>query len=113
MDIVSVSHPGLTSQAEPAPQSHSKLTEKHALIQAVNTLNASQLLGEDGEWTLTIDQQTRLPVIHIISRQTNQVVMQVPAEYILRLHEELQSRPDSYQQSAPAATDQDEVGHSG
>jgi uncharacterized FlaG/YvyC family protein len=107
MDIVSVSHPGQGSPAAPDTQSQSWLKENPGLITAVQGINDSQLFGEDGEWTLAIDQQTRLPVIRIISRQTDQVVMQLPAEYILQLQQSLRSRPDTYQKSDSAATDQE------
>jgi uncharacterized FlaG/YvyC family protein len=103
MDIVSVSHAGQAGAATPDAQSPN--AQNRALVQAVKGINDSQLFGEDGEWTLAIDQQTRLPVIRIISRETNQVVMQLPAEYILELKQILQSRPDSYQQSDSGAPD--------
>jgi uncharacterized FlaG/YvyC family protein len=96
MDIVSVSHPGQVSPAVPDTRSSNPLTENQALVKAVQEMNDSQVSGEDGEWTLAIDQQTRLPVIRIISRQTDQIVMQLPAEYILHLQQILQGRPDSY-----------------
>jgi uncharacterized FlaG/YvyC family protein len=53
---------------------------------------------------LTIDQQTRLPVIRIVSSQTHQVVMQLPAEYVLQLKQALESRPDTYQKSDRTAS---------
>jgi uncharacterized FlaG/YvyC family protein len=105
MDIMSVSHPGQVSPAVPDTRSPNPLTENQALVQAVQGMNDSQLSGEDGEWTLAIDQQTRLPVIRIISRQTDQVVMQLPAEYILQLQQLMQSRPDSYHKADSGADD--------
>jgi uncharacterized FlaG/YvyC family protein len=99
MDIVSVSRPGRVSPAVPDTRSPNPLVENQVLTQAVQGMNDSQLAGEDGEWTLAIDQETRLPVIRIISRQTDQVVMQLPAEYILQLRQLLQGRPDSYHQA--------------
>jgi hypothetical protein len=105
MDIVSVSHPAQVSPAVPDTRSPNPLAGNQALVQAVQGMNDSQLSGEDGEWTLAIDQQTRLPVIRIISRQTDQVVMQLPAEYILQLQELLQGRPDSYHKADSGAAD--------
>ena len=105
MDIVSVSHPAQLSHAVPDTQSPNWLAENQELIKAVKGINASQLLGADSDLTLAIDQQTRLPVIRIVSRQTNQVVMQLPAEYILQLDQALQSRPDSYHKSDSGAPD--------
>ena len=105
MDIVSLSHPAQVNPAVPDTRSPNALTGNQSLIQAVQAMNDSQLSGEDGEWTLAIDQQTRLPVIRIISRQTDQVVMQLPAEYILQLQQIMQGRPDSYHKADPEAAD--------
>ena len=105
MDIVSVSHPAQVSPAVPDTRSPNPPMENQVLIQAVQGMNDSQVAGEDGEWTLAIDQQTRLPVIRIISRQTDQVVMQLPAEYILQLQQILQGRPDSYHKADSGAAD--------
>jgi len=101
MDIVSVSHSAQVNPAVPDTQSPNPLAGNQALSHAVQAMNDSQLSGEDGEWTLAIDQQTRLPVIRIISRQTDQVVMQLPAEYILQLQQIMQGRPDSYHKADP------------
>lgn len=106
MDIVSVSHPGQAGPASPDVQGHGSLRANSELIKTVQEINASQLLGQDSELTLAIDQQTRLPVIRVISRQTHQVVMQLPAEYILQLHRSLESRPDTYERSHPGAAEQ-------
>jgi hypothetical protein len=106
MDIVSVSRPGQVSPSVPDTRSPNPPMENQVLIQAVQGMNDSQVAGEDGEWTLAIDQQTRLPVIRIISRQTDQVVMQLPAEYILQLQQILQGRrPDSYDKADSGQTD--------
>jgi uncharacterized FlaG/YvyC family protein len=105
MDIVSVSHPGQFNPVVPDARSPKPQAENQALIQAVQQMNDSQVAGEDGEWTLSIDQQTRLPVIRITSRQTDQVVMQLPAEYVLQLQQILQSHPDSYHKADSGAAE--------
>jgi hypothetical protein len=105
MDIVSLSRPGQVSPAVPDTRSPNPPTENQVLVQAVQGMNDSQLAGEDGEWTLAIDQQTRLPVIRIISRQTDQLVMQLPAEYVLQLQQILEGRSDSYHKADSGETD--------
>ena len=65
------------------------LAENRDLVQAVKALNAAARLGDDNELSLLLDRNTRLPVIRIINRKTNELVEQIPAEKVLRLAEEL------------------------
>jgi hypothetical protein len=37
--------------------------------------------------------------VRIVSRETHQVVMQLPEEYVLQLQQALESHPDSYQKA--------------
>ncbi len=112
MDIVSVSHSGQAGPVLSDTQSPGPLKANPALIQTIQEINDSQVLGGDSQLTLAIDQQTRLPVIRVISRQTDQLVMQLPAEYVLQLHESLQSRPDTYQSFRGAHMDDGRQGPS-
>ncbi len=63
--------------------------DRRALIQAVKAVNASQLLGQENELTFTFERGSRLPVVRIVNKQTGEVVQQIPAEYILRIAEEM------------------------
>jgi uncharacterized FlaG/YvyC family protein len=60
-----------------------------ALIQAVKVVNEAGTLGNNKEVTFQIDRTTKLPVIQIVDRSTNQVVDQIPSEYILQLAQNL------------------------
>jgi uncharacterized FlaG/YvyC family protein len=63
--------------------------EQRALIQAVKAVDASGMLGQDNELTFILDRATRSAVVRIVNRKTGEVVDQIPAEYVLRMAEEL------------------------
>jgi flagellar protein FlaG len=63
--------------------------ERRALIKAVDAINAARLFGGESELSFMIDRSTRRPVVRIVDRQTREVIQQIPAEYVLRMAEEL------------------------
>ena len=63
--------------------------DQRTLIQAVKAVNTSGALGEDNELTFILDRATRQAVVRIVNRKTGEVVDQIPAEYVLRIAEEL------------------------
>ena len=72
-----------------APTPLERPPERRELIQAVKALNAAQLFGDKNEVTFVVDQKTRRPIVRIVSRDTNQVIRQIPPEYALRMAEDL------------------------
>ena len=63
--------------------------EQRNLVQAVEAVNASGMLGQDNELTFVQDRTLRRAVAQIVNKQTGEVVDQIPAEYVLRMAEEL------------------------
>jgi uncharacterized FlaG/YvyC family protein len=63
--------------------------DQRALIQAVHAVNAAEMFGQNNELTFIVDRAARRTVIRIVNRETHEVVDQIPAEYVLRLAEEL------------------------
>ena len=59
--------------------------ESRRLIQAVRSLNKSELLGQQNELTYTIDRDTRRPVVKVVDRETKAVLFQIPPSYVLEL----------------------------
>ncbi|HEY4361719.1 MAG TPA: flagellar protein FlaG [Bryobacteraceae bacterium] len=73
---------------EPAPAHH--LTEdQRTLIHAVKAVNASEMLGQDNELTFVFERGSHRTVARIVNKQTREVVKQIPAEYVLRMAEEM------------------------
>jgi uncharacterized FlaG/YvyC family protein len=60
--------------------------EHREIIQAVKALNAAEMFGQENELVFHMDRQAHRMVIRMVNRKTQEVVGQVPAEYILRLH---------------------------
>jgi uncharacterized FlaG/YvyC family protein len=63
--------------------------DQRVLIRAVKAVNGSDLLGQDHELTIVLDRSSRRALVRIVSRQTGEVIQQIPAEYVVRMAEEL------------------------
>jgi len=63
------------------------------IVQAVKALNGTEMFGES-ELTFQKDPQTHRMVIKIINRNTQEVVLQIPPEYVLALAEDLKQNPN-------------------
>ena len=96
MDISSVSNPGHILPAVSETQSPQWLTQNRELIRAVKSIDPSSLFGEDSELTFAMDRQSKRMVVRIINRQTQQVIMQLPPEYMLELARDLKAHGQMY-----------------
>jgi uncharacterized FlaG/YvyC family protein len=77
----------LASTPQPVPQG--RVAERKQLMQAVREVNKSEMLGEDNELTFVMDLKARQMVMRVVNRQTDEVVFQIPQDYVLRMAEEL------------------------
>ncbi len=75
-------------QPAPPPQ----MAERQQLIQAVKEVNRSEMLGQENELTFVFDRNTRKALVRVVNRQTNEVVLQIPPEYVVRMAEELRRK---------------------
>jgi uncharacterized FlaG/YvyC family protein len=64
--------------------------EQAELIQAVKQVNEAQVFGESTELTFAFDRQSHKMILQIVDRETNEVVRQIPPEFLRRLAEDLQ-----------------------
>ena len=88
MDIISSSDrviqaPAAIASAIPVD----KVAEKRQVIQAVKALNQSQMFGQDNELLFQRDRDTQRMVVRVVNRQTQELISQIPPEYVLRLAE--------------------------
>jgi uncharacterized FlaG/YvyC family protein len=65
-----------------------KAAENREVIQAVKALNGSEMFGHDNELLFQKDRYTHRMVIRVVNKKTQEVVSQIPAEYVLRLAED-------------------------
>jgi uncharacterized FlaG/YvyC family protein len=92
MDVNAV-NPGahaLSAPVQPIPAEQAAANRD--VVQAVKALNATEMFGQGNELTFQMDAQTKRMVIRVINRLTNEVVSQVPPEYVLRLSEDLKTQ---------------------
>jgi flagellar protein FlaG len=88
MDIAPLQRPGPV--AAPTPQADvERLAQNREVIQAVKAVNGAELFGLTDELTFTVDRQTQRTVIRLVNRETRAVIRQIPAEYVLRMAEEM------------------------
>lgn len=61
------------------------------LVQAANIVNNHAALGNNNEIVFVMDRATHRAIMRVVDRKTQDVVMQLPPEYVLRLAEDLKS----------------------
>jgi uncharacterized FlaG/YvyC family protein len=66
-----------------------KAAENREIVQAVKALNGTEMFGKDNQLVFERDRHSHRMVIRVINRNTQEVVSQFPAEYLLRLAEDL------------------------
>ena len=89
MDITSVGHDVSQPVLAPGQAIPQKLKEEREIIQAVKAVNRIQLFGDQNELTFALDPESHKPVLRIVDRITNEVVRQIPSDYVLQLAREL------------------------
>lgn len=89
MDITRLQHVALPGPAAADAVATHELARHRDLIQAVRTVNAGEMLGQENELTFLLDRETRRPILRIVNRKTNEVIEQVPPEYVLRMAKEM------------------------
>jgi uncharacterized FlaG/YvyC family protein len=78
----------VTSAAEPST-SRALPQDQSALLRAVQSLNESEMFGQDNELTFAIDRAARVVVVRVVNKDTGDLVEQIPSGVVLRLAEEL------------------------
>jgi uncharacterized FlaG/YvyC family protein len=63
--------------------------DQRTLLEAVRSVNTAQLFGPDEILTFVRDRATARPVLRVVSKDTGDVIAQIPAENVLRMAEEL------------------------
>jgi hypothetical protein len=74
-------------------QTPAGLPPRRDMIAAVQAISATDVFGSDRELAFVISRSAGAPVMRVIDRKTNEVVLQVPAAYLLQLAKELRQKP--------------------
>ena len=92
MEITAVDRSAQPTAVSAAPVSVDRAAENREVVRAVKALNGTEMFGEDNQLTFRRDPETKRMVIQVVNRKTEEVVSQIPAEYILRLARELKPK---------------------
>ncbi|MGD0298744.1 MAG: flagellar protein FlaG [Bryobacteraceae bacterium] len=76
--------------------------QRRQVVQAAKSVNASGMLGQN-QFVFAVDPSTHRMVMRVENRDTHEVVLQVPPEYVLRMAEDLGS-PSSHTSLSDADT---------
>ena len=66
--------------------------ENREVVRAVKALNATEMFGQENQLLFRRDPESQRMVVRVVNRKTEEVVSQIPAEYILRLAEDLKPK---------------------
>ena len=58
---------------------------RREIADAVKAISATDVVGNRDELTFVLDRSSQEAIVRVIDRQTNEVIMQVPAAYLLAL----------------------------
>ncbi len=92
MDVNSLNRITQGAPAVATPVSADAVAEKRQVVQAVKALNKSEMFGEDNGLEFQRDPSSKRWVVKVVNRTTGDVVSQVPAEYVLRLADDLRQK---------------------
>jgi uncharacterized FlaG/YvyC family protein len=62
---------------------------------AVQTLNQNGTAGPGREFSIAIDGKTKVPVVRIVDSNTNELIEQIPSQYILDLAQQINQETSS------------------
>jgi uncharacterized FlaG/YvyC family protein len=92
MDITGINRVevGVHAPAPVAPVDNK--AEHRQVVQAVKAVNGTEMFGPENELRFQKDPESRRMVLRVVNRKTREVVSQVPAEYVLRLAQDLRKQ---------------------
>ena len=70
-------------------------TATREIATAVQTLNQNGAAGPGREFSIAIDGKTRVPVVRIVDSGTNELIEQIPSQYILDLAQQINQETSS------------------
>jgi uncharacterized FlaG/YvyC family protein len=82
--------PGISSLSARSQTSVEQAAQTRQLVQAAKSVNESGILGQN-QLVFLVDRQTHRPVFRVVDRNTQEVVSQIPPEYVLQLAQDLGS----------------------
>jgi len=94
MEITAVDRSAQASSVPAASAPVEQAAENREVVRAVKALNGTEMFGEDNQLMFRKDPETQRMVIRVVNRETEEVITQIPPEYVLRLAEDLKPKED-------------------
>jgi flagellar protein FlaG len=88
MNISSV-NPVAVPPAATSVKTPEDVSQRARVVEAVKVVNESNTLGENNELTYVLDRASGRTLTRVIDRKTQEVVLQIPTESVLRLAQQL------------------------
>jgi uncharacterized FlaG/YvyC family protein len=79
----------------PAPASTPSASATREVASAVQVLNQNGAAGPGREFSIAIDAKTKVPVVRIVDSNTNELIEQIPSQYILDLAQQITKETSS------------------
>jgi len=92
MDITAVNR-GVEAAPAPTTVPVDIAAQNRQVVQAVKALNKTEMFGEDNQLRFQQDQRSGRMIVKVVNSRTNEVLTQIPPEYVLSLSEDLKSKP--------------------
>ena len=74
------------ARVEYAPElARNNIPDPDTIVRAVEQANGSEFVGPRNELTISFEPETKRPILKLVDRETQEVIRQFPAEYVLRL----------------------------
>lgn len=64
--------------------------ENRDVVRAIKSVNSTEMFGADKQLIFRRDPETNRMVIRLVNRETQEVISQIPEEYLLRLAKDLE-----------------------
>ena len=71
-----------------APRAAAEVVQQREVIQAARSINASGYLGQN-QIVFVMERGTNRAIMRVVDRETNEVLLQLPPESVVRLAQEL------------------------
>ena len=89
MEVSSISHSALVAPAATVPTDTEQAAQNREIVQAVKALNGAEMYGPNQELIYQQDAVSKRMVVRVVDRTTNQVIAQIPPQYVLALAADL------------------------
>ncbi len=94
MEITAVDRSALPTAAPSAAVPADRAAGNREVVRAVKALNGTEMFGDENQLVFRRDPETGRMVVRLVNKTTEEVVAQIPEEYVLRLAEDLKPKSE-------------------